>query len=57
MLSPPERALLIEKQDRLIELFVMHDEAANAGDWGRVRSLETQINAIKAETAALGEPA
>jgi len=57
MLSPPERALLIEKQDRLIELFVLHDEAANAGDWGRVRSLEREINAIKAETAALGEAA
>src|SRR3954449_2230709 len=27
MLSPAERALLTEKQDRLIELFVLHDEA------------------------------
>src|SRR3954453_17782383 len=52
MLSPAERALLTEKQDRLIELLVLHDEATKAEDWGRVRSLETKINAVKADTAA-----
>src|SRR4051794_6234722 len=33
ILSPAERALLTEKQDRLIELFVLHDEATKAEDW------------------------
>jgi hypothetical protein len=57
MLSPAERALLTEKQDRLIELFVLHDEATKAEDWGCVRSLEAKINAVKADTAALRRPA
>jgi hypothetical protein len=56
MLSPAERALLTEKQDRLIELFVLHDEATKAEDWDRVRSLEAKINAAKADTAALRQP-
>jgi hypothetical protein len=57
MLSPAERALLTEKQDRLIELLVLHDEATKAEDWGCVRSLEAKINAVKADTAALRRPA
>jgi hypothetical protein len=57
MLSPAERALLTEKQDRLIELFVLHDEATKAEDWDRVRSLEAKITAAKADTAALRQPA
>jgi hypothetical protein len=57
MLSPAERALLTEKQDRLIELLVLHDEATKAEDWGCVRSLEAKINAVKADTAALRWPA
>jgi len=48
--------LLTEKQDRLIEIFVLHDEAIKAENWGRVRSLETKINAVKADTAALRSP-
>ena len=37
MLTPEERALVTEIQDRLIELFVLQDEATRAEDWGQVR--------------------
>ena len=35
MLTPEERALLIEQQDRLIELLVLKQEASEAEDWDR----------------------
>ena len=44
MLTPEERALLIEQQDRLIELLVQKQEASEAEDWGRFRELQTEID-------------
>ena len=44
MLTPEERALLTETQDRLIDLLVQHDEARKAEDWDRVRALEVKID-------------
>lgn len=44
MLTPEERALLTDQQDRLIDLFVQHDEAVRTEDWARARDLETQID-------------
>jgi len=43
MLTPEERALLIEQQDRLIELLVQKQEASETQDWGRFRELQTEI--------------
>jgi hypothetical protein len=53
MLTPEERALLTEKQDQLIELFVRHDEATKAADWDRVRALEGEISSMQEKTAAI----
>ena len=43
MLTPEERALLIEQQDRLIELLVQKQEASQAENWDRFRELQTEI--------------
>ena len=53
MLSPEERALLAEKQDQLIDLFVRHDEARMAEDWDRVRALEGDISHIQGQAEAI----
>ena len=44
MLTPEERALLIEQQDRLIELLVLKQEASEAEDWERFRELQSEID-------------
>jgi hypothetical protein len=44
MLTPEERALLIEQQDRLIELLVLKQEASEAEDWDRFRELRAEID-------------
>ena len=44
MLTPEERALLIEQQDRLIELLVQKQEASDAENWDRFRELQTEID-------------
>lgn len=49
MLTPEERALFTERQDRLIELCVEQKEATRAADWGRVRELQIEIDDAKQE--------
>jgi len=44
MLTPEERALLIEQQDRLIELLVQKQEASEAENWDRFHTLQTEID-------------
>ena len=44
MLTPEERALLIEQQDRLIELLVLKQEASQAENWDRFRELQSEID-------------
>jgi hypothetical protein len=44
MLTPVERALLIEQQDRLIELLFLKQEASKAEDWERFRELQLEID-------------
>lgn len=53
MLTPEERALLTDTQDRLIHLFVEHDEARRAEDWARARNLESQIDDAQCEADAI----
>jgi hypothetical protein len=43
MFTPAQRELLIEALDRLVDLFVQHDEASRIEDWGRVLSLKAEI--------------
>jgi hypothetical protein len=44
MLTPEERALVIEQQDRLIELLTERQESSRAEAWDRVRELQTEID-------------
>ena len=44
MLTPEERALLVEQQDRLLALLVERQESSKAEDWDRVRELQTEID-------------
>lgn len=44
MLTPEERALLIEQQDRLIELLCLKQEASKAENWERFRELQLEID-------------
>ena len=44
MLTPEERALVIEQQDRLIELLTDKQDFIKAEDWDRVRELQTEID-------------
>ena len=58
MLTPEERALLTDQQDRLIDLFVQRDEAIRAEHWNRARDLESQIAEAQCEADAIRhEPA
>jgi hypothetical protein len=43
MLTPEEHALIIEQQDRLIELLTERQVSSKAEDWDRVRELQTEI--------------
>lgn len=49
MLSPEERALLTNVQDRLLELYVRKDEAIAAGDCAEVRALQREIVDVEAQ--------
>jgi hypothetical protein len=53
MLTPEERALLTDQQDRLIDLFVQRDEAVRAEDWDRARDLESRIDEAQGEADAI----
>lgn len=44
MLTPEERALVIEQQDRLIELLTERQESSKAEDWDHARELQTEID-------------
>ena len=53
MMTPEERALLTDTQDRLIYLFVQHDEAVRAEDWTKARDLEFRIDEAQCEADAI----
>jgi hypothetical protein len=53
MLTPEERALLIDKQDQLIELLVQRDEAVRAADRLRVQDLQSQIEKAQGQVHAI----
>jgi hypothetical protein len=47
MLTNEEYALLVDIQDRLIDLFVQQDEARRVEDWVRMHALEVKIGDLK----------
>jgi hypothetical protein len=53
MLTPEERALLIEQQDRLLELLAERQESNKAEDWDRVRELQTEIDDVQGQLAII----
>jgi hypothetical protein len=48
ILTQEERALLVDVQDRLLELYVLREQASKDRDWDRVDSLDADI--AEAET-------
>ena len=44
MLTPEERAVLMEQQDRLLKLFKQRRASSKAEDWDRVRELQAEID-------------
>ena len=55
MLSPEERALLTDLQDRLIELLVQKDDARSHHDELRVTEAQAGIDRLKAECELIRE--
>ncbi len=49
MLTPEERALLVDIQDRLLELYVLREQASKAKDWRRVDSIDADIVEAEAQ--------
>ena len=49
MLTFEERALLVQVQDRLLELYVHRDQATKAKDWERVDSIDADIAEAEAK--------
>ena len=43
MLTQEERALLVDVQDRLLELYVLRERASKDNDWRRVDSIDVEI--------------
>jgi hypothetical protein len=48
MLTREERALLVEVQDRLLELYVYREQASKNRDWERVDSIDADIAVAEA---------
>ncbi len=53
LLTPEERARIMELQDLLIERFVEHREAMAEGQEERVKTAETEIDSILREKEAI----
>ena len=49
MLTQEERALLVDVQDRLLELYVLREQASKDKDWKRLNSLEADIAEAEAQ--------
>jgi hypothetical protein len=49
MLTQEERALLVDVQDRLLELYVLRERAGKDKDWERVHSLNADIAKSEAQ--------
>lgn len=43
MLTQEERALLVDVQDRLLELYVLRERAGRENDWRRIDAIDAAI--------------
>ena len=43
MLTLEERALLVDVQDRLLELYVLREQASREKNWQRIDSIDAEI--------------
>lgn len=48
MLTQEERALLVDVQDRLLELYVSRERASREQDWRQVDSIDAEIAEVEA---------
>lgn len=48
MLTQEERALLVDVQDRLLELYVSRERASKEQDWRQVDSIDAEIAEVEA---------
>ena len=53
LLTPEERARIMELQDQLIDCFVEHREVTAAGQEDRVKIVEAEIDGLLAEKAEI----
>ena len=49
MLSPEERDLLIDIQDRLLELYVRRERMHKIGNWAQLRAVNQEIALTEAQ--------
>jgi hypothetical protein len=53
MLTPEERELLTDIQDRLLELYVHRENMNRTGDWEQLRAVHQEIAVVKAQREEL----
>jgi hypothetical protein len=53
MLTQEERALLVDVQDRLLELYVSREQAGKEKDWRRIDSIDAEIAEVEARRAEI----
>jgi hypothetical protein len=53
MLTQEERALLVDVQDRLLELYVFRERATKENDWRRVDAIDAEIVVAEARRVAI----
>jgi hypothetical protein len=53
MLTQEERALLVDVQDRLLELYVFRERASKDRDWEQVDSIDAEIAEAQAKRAEI----
>jgi hypothetical protein len=53
MLTPEERELLIDIQDRLLELYVHRKQVNRTADWAQIREVNEEISVIEAQREEL----
>ena len=53
MLTPEERELLIDIQDRLLELYVHQEQVNRTADWAPLREVNQEIAVVEAQREEL----
>ena len=53
MLTPEERDLLTDTQDRLLELYVQREHANRTADWAQLPAVNREIAVVEAQREEL----